>query len=203
VGRNCRLGNHLAALCPLRQSLAIANANVLRASAGVMYQRSTAAWAPRIKCPFKCVQNEVCSHRRTDAPTDNPPGEHVDHEGHIEPALPRRDIGEIKNPELVWPVCPELPVDPIQRARSRRIGNGRANTFASQCSEPPRYAPGSSASRLYPLRRPACWLARHAGFPAAGVHRVSHERSGATEREAVRHSAGSPTGQSARPCRSA
>jgi hypothetical protein len=30
--------------------------------------------------------------------------------------------------------CPELPVDPIQRARGRRIGNGRANTFASHHS---------------------------------------------------------------------
>ncbi|MGF6936755.1 hypothetical protein OKW41_005917 [Paraburkholderia sp. UCT70] len=132
-----------------------------------MYQRSIAAWAPRIKCLFKCIQNEASSHRRTDAPTDNPSGKHVDHERHVEPALPRRDIGEIKNPELVWPVCPDLPVDPIQRARGRRIGNGRANTFAlalrhanpvassavRPCSEPPRYAPGSSASRLYPLRR--------------------------------------------------
>ncbi|CAB3810547.1 hypothetical protein LMG27177_07283 [Paraburkholderia fynbosensis] len=42
------------------QSLAIVNANALRASVGVMYQRSIAAWAPRMKCLFKCMQNEIC-----------------------------------------------------------------------------------------------------------------------------------------------
>jgi hypothetical protein len=100
---------------------------------GVMYQRSIAARTPRIKCLFKCIQNEICSHRRTDAPTADASGEHVDHEDHVEPALPRRGRGEIRNPVLVWPVCPELPIDRIQRARGRRMGNGRASTFAWFC----------------------------------------------------------------------
>ncbi len=90
------------------QSLAIANANVLRASVGVMYQRSIAAWAPRIKCLFKCIQNEVCSHRRTDAPTDNPSRERVCRTCEVRPAAadsegwrsiagagPRIDIGRL------------------------------------------------------------------------------------------------------------
>ena len=115
----------------LGQSLALANADVLRASVGVVYQRSIAALLPCIKSLIKCIQNEVCNHRRTDPPADGVPGEHVDHKGHIKPTLPRRNVDEVRNPELVWPRCSKLPAPPILQARGFRIGNDRVSTLAS------------------------------------------------------------------------
>jgi hypothetical protein len=63
----------------------------LRTSVGVVYQRSVAAWSPRVKRLFKRIQNKVRGHRRADAPANDPPSEHVDHERDVQPALPRRE----------------------------------------------------------------------------------------------------------------
>jgi hypothetical protein len=111
--------------------------------------------------------------------------EHVDHERDLrpegsplggQPALPRRDVGEVRDPKLVWPRSIELAIDPIRRARGAGVGDGRANTLAShhatQTQSPHQLfngaashlecAPGSSACRPYRRRRPAYWPARHA-----------------------------------------
>src|SRR3954471_18252392 len=51
------------------------------------------------------------------APADNAPGKGVDHEGDIDEARPGRDVGEVADPQRVRPQGPELPVDPVERAR--------------------------------------------------------------------------------------
>ena len=62
------------------------------------------------------IQNKVGVHGVADPPAHNAPGVHVDHEGHVQPALPGRDIGEVRHPELVRAVGLELALDVIQRA---------------------------------------------------------------------------------------
>ena len=65
------------------------------------------------------------------APADDASGEHVDHERHIEPALSRRNIREIRNPQLGRPVSLELTVDTVQRTWGRYCGDGCANSLAA------------------------------------------------------------------------
>lgn len=83
-----------------------------------------AAIAPRltgIEGLLQGVEHEVGPHRIADSPARDAPGIHIDDEGHLQPALPSRDIREVADPQLVGPLCSKLPVDPV-------IGHG---TFAS------------------------------------------------------------------------
>ena len=44
------------------------------------------------------IEDEVGGHRTAHAPADDAPCEHVHDEGHVQPALPGRDIGEVRHP---------------------------------------------------------------------------------------------------------
>lgn len=48
------------------------------------------------------VADQLVAHRRGDRPAQNLLGEHVDDEGGIGPARPRRHVGHIGDPELIW-----------------------------------------------------------------------------------------------------
>ena len=50
--------------------------------------------------------------------------QHVDDEGHIDEALLRTDVGEVRYPEGVWPLGAELAIDLVQRARSHLVADG-------------------------------------------------------------------------------
>ncbi len=100
----------------------------------MMYQGPVVARLAHVQRLFKCIKNEVRGHRRTDARATDATGEHIDHERHVQPALPCRDIGEKRNPKLIRPVSLELPVDPVQRARRARIGSRRAKPLAANCA---------------------------------------------------------------------
>ena len=65
-------------------------------------------------------------HRTALAPADDASAEHVHHQRHVDPTLPGRDIGEVRDPELVLSISTELPVDPVQRARGLRVRDGGA-----------------------------------------------------------------------------
>jgi hypothetical protein len=60
------------------------------------------------------VQYEVCPHGTTDLRAHNVPSEHVNDEGHIIPVLTSREIGEIRDPELIGMIRVELQIDPRQ-----------------------------------------------------------------------------------------
>lgn len=64
--------------------------------------------------------------------------------------LAGRTICEIRNPQLIRPVCLELPVDSVQRARRARIGDRRAKPLAAY-----------SASQTLQLHQPRDRAARH------------------------------------------
>jgi hypothetical protein len=68
------------------------------------------------------IKHEVGPHRTADAPADDSPGKDVDDEGHVNEALPGRDVREIADLQLVWPLGLELAVDPIDWTRRRSIG---------------------------------------------------------------------------------
>ena len=64
-------------------------------------------------------------------PADNAAREHVDDERHVQPALPGRDLSEVRYPELVRPIGRELAVDPVQWSGDGHIGDRRANALAA------------------------------------------------------------------------
>ena len=77
------------------------------------------------------IQHEVRLHAATDPPAHDTPGVHVHHEGHIEPALPGGDVGEVRHPQLVGAAGMEVPVDVVQRARCRCVWRGGAQRLAT------------------------------------------------------------------------
>ena len=81
--KDCCGGN--ASLC---QPFAVANADVLRPPVGMMDQGAITLRLPGIERLLQGIQNEVCVHGTADPPAHNAPGVHVDHEGHVQPALP-------------------------------------------------------------------------------------------------------------------
>lgn len=98
----------------------------------MVYQSPVVARLARVQRLFKRIQNEVRAHRRTDAPTDDAAGKHVDHERRVQPTLPCRDIGEVRHSKLIWPLSLEPPVGPVQQARGACIGIQRATTMLSR-----------------------------------------------------------------------
>jgi len=82
-----------------------------------------------LTCLLQRVEHEVCLHGTALAPTHDATAEHVNDEGHIDPALPGRDVGEVRDPQLIGALSPELPVDAIQWARHFGVSHGGALRF--------------------------------------------------------------------------
>lgn len=56
---------------------------------------------PIMKCLVQSVQDETCMAIPACPPTDDTAGEGINDEGHVNDALPSRDIGKIGKPEHV------------------------------------------------------------------------------------------------------
>ena len=164
------------------------------------------------------VEHEVGPHRAAHAPAHDAPGEHVDHERHVDEALPGRDVGEVADPQLVGPFGLELPIDPVQRARRLGVRHGGAHDLASHArpaglarrisrSTVQRATVNAFAAQLPPDLVGSVDL--HVGLPdalepAAQDCIALGPRAAATpDRVDVPRGASSPTGRPATPCRSA
>jgi len=103
----------------------------------------------RVQRLLQSIEDEIRSHRTADAPPDDATGEDIDDEGDVLPSLPRRDVREVGDPELVRPLGPELPINPVQRARRLAVADGRAHDLASHhATQPePAHQPFDRASR--------------------------------------------------------
>lgn len=100
---------------------------------------------------FKGVEHELGGHGGRDFPAHDPAGEHTNDKRHIDHAIPGLDIGEVRAPELVGGLGPELPVDPVIGTGARRIRTDRDDlpapddtlsdpscaSSAQQCNAPP------------------------------------------------------------------
>jgi len=80
---------------------------------------------------LQLVEHELGVHRAALPPAHNAPAEHVHHECHVDPSLPGRDIGEVRDLELVGPLGTELPIDLVQRAWRLGIRNGGPHRLAA------------------------------------------------------------------------
>ncbi len=80
---------------------------------------------------FQRIEHEVRMHGTAHAPPDDASGKNVDDKSHIYPSLPSRDIGEVRDPQLIGTPCLELLIDPIQRARRFAVADRGAHHLAA------------------------------------------------------------------------
>ena len=80
---------------------------------------------------LQCIEHEarVCRPRGT--PADDAAGVDVDDEGDIDEARPARHIGEVGDPQRIWPRRIELTLDVVQRRRRGLVADRGADMFAA------------------------------------------------------------------------
>ena len=84
--------------CYARQSKAVLRRPVdsgLRTAVAVMDQRVLALGLAGVQRLLQRIEHEVRAHGTADPPAHDAPSKHVDDEGHVQPALPGRDMGEV------------------------------------------------------------------------------------------------------------
>jgi len=64
---------------------------------------------------LQCTEHEVGLHGAADAPAHNAQGKHIDDGDHVWPALPDRNVGEVRDPQLIGVLDLERSVDSVQR----------------------------------------------------------------------------------------
>jgi hypothetical protein len=96
------------------QALGVANGQILRSAVRMMDQPRSGL--PLMNGLFQGIEHEPGMGRAADPPADDAAGEGVDDEGHVDEALPGRDIGEVADPEHVRRGHAELTVHLVQRA---------------------------------------------------------------------------------------
>src|SRR5690242_7555498 len=82
-----------------------------------MHQAAALNGSAVMQCLLQGIEDEARMRRPGDASTDDAPGEGVDDERHVNEALPGGHIGEVCQPQQVWPGRMELPVHPIGGTR--------------------------------------------------------------------------------------
>ena len=73
---------------PFTQSLAIPDGNVLRPPVAVVDEGIGKSGLSVVQSLLQRIEHEVCSHRAALAPAHDPAGIHINHKGHVLPALP-------------------------------------------------------------------------------------------------------------------
>lgn len=107
---------HRGLYARLVQPFGVADADVLTAPVG-MVRQGMGCWLAGIQRLLQRIQHEVRLHAAADPPAHDALGVHIHHEGHVQPALPGGDVGEVRYPQLVGTAGLEVPVDVVQRAR--------------------------------------------------------------------------------------
>lgn len=98
----------------LRQPLAVSNGHVLRPAVAMVDQGVLTFGLPGVQRLFERVEDEVGMHRTAHPPAHDAPGKHVHHEGYVEPALPSRDVREVRDSELTGTLGGDLPINLLQ-----------------------------------------------------------------------------------------
>lgn len=96
-----------------------------------MHQHPFTLAATCVQGLLQRVEHEVGLHRAADPPADDAPREDIDDEGHVYEALPGRDVGEVRHPQLVGPISLEMEVHTVQRTRRLGVRYCRAHLLAT------------------------------------------------------------------------
>ncbi len=106
-------------------------AYVLRPPVRMMNQYIRALGLSLVQGLLQRIKHEIRSHRTAHTTTHDTTSKHINHEHHVQPALPSTDIGDVRHPQLVGAIGLELSVDPVQRADDRLDWDGGAYNLAS------------------------------------------------------------------------
>jgi len=107
------------------------------------------SWLALMNGLFQRIQHEAGMRRAADSPSHDPAGKGINDEGDVSEALPRGDIGEIRNPQHVWRRHAELAIDLVQRAWLRLVRNRRPDFLATNDTFQPHllHQPSDGAAR--------------------------------------------------------
>ena len=120
-------GNHAG----VGEAFGVADRQVLAASITVMDEAIAGRGAARMQGLLEGIEHEGRMRGSALSPTDDPPREHVDHEGDVDEAGPSRHVGEIRDPEPVRTGRPEVPIDKVARTRRRLVRDRRPDRSAT------------------------------------------------------------------------
>ena len=84
-----------------------------------------------VQCLLQRVEHEAGVRRPRHAPADDAAGVGVDDERDVDEAGPRRDVGEVRDPQHVRPWCPEPAIDVIERTGRGLVAHRRAHPPAA------------------------------------------------------------------------
>lgn len=96
-----------------RQSLGVPDREVLHPSIVVMDEIGDVR--PGVERLFEGVERQIASERPGNPPADDAPGEDFDHERHVDESGLCRHIGQVRHPEPIRGVCPEVTFDEVCR----------------------------------------------------------------------------------------
>ena len=99
-----------------------------------MHQRAFTLAPTRVQRLLQRIEHEVGLHGAADSPADDAPRVDINDEGHVYEALPGRDVGEVRHPQLVGSISLELAVHTVQRACRLGIRHGGTHLFAAACA---------------------------------------------------------------------
>ena len=127
---------------------------------GVMDEPGTGAALPQRH--VECIQDQLAAQMIGHRPADDPPAEGVEHGGEVAKALPGRQVGDVRHPELVGGVRREGTVHQIIGER----GLGVPLRGARPAPTTDAHQPGSAHQAGHPFA-PAAHLV---GIGQLGVH---------------------------------
>ena len=111
----------------------------LRPGIAVMHEPVERVAPSGVEGLLQGVEHELRPHRTRHPPPDDAPGEHVDHEGHVDKPAPGRNVGEIRHPQLIRARGHELAIDEVRRtARVPGVRRGDPRTTTHHTRQPHR-----------------------------------------------------------------
>ena len=114
----------------LGEALGVFYRDVLNATVAMMDEAAAMNRPTIMQRLLERVEHEARMRRARGAPADDPPSEGVDHESHIDEALPSFNIGKIRHPQGIRPFGAELAVNAIQGACRIGVADRGFDSFA-------------------------------------------------------------------------
>ena len=112
----------------LCQAFSVLDRQILRSAIRVVHQLILCG-PTLMNGLIQSIEDKFSSGRATDTPPNDAASKDIDDEGHIDTALPCRDVGEVADPEHVWRWRMELSVHLVQWAWERFVWDRRLGIF--------------------------------------------------------------------------
>jgi hypothetical protein len=78
----------------------------------------------------KRIEDEFSAQVISHCPADDATAEDVQDDGKIQKSGPRRNVGDVGDPDLIWSIGAEVPLDEIRCRPSIAVTDGRYRTFS-------------------------------------------------------------------------